>query len=67
MNKLIQILYNHNFKFLIIKKYYFIFWVQKSPVIASTIDAFFGKAKIYKLFVDFCFAKIVNYFLILIV
>ena len=51
-------------------------WVQQSPDIASTInaiaffwaiasliDAIFGKAKIYKLFVDFCFAKIVNYFL----
>ena len=35
--------------------------------IASIIDAIFGKAKIYKLFLDFCFAKIVNYFLILIV
>ena len=54
--------------------------VQQSPYIASTIDAIgffgdiasivdaiFGKVKIYKLFVDFCFAKIVNYFLILIV
>ena len=27
--------------------------------IASIVDAIFGKAKIYKLFVDFCFAKIV--------
>ena len=57
---------------------YNLLWVQQSPDIASTIDAIsffgdiasivdviFGKAKIYKLFVDFCFAKIVNYFLIL--
>ena len=35
--------------------------------IASIIDAIFDKTKIYKLFVDFCFAKIVNYFLILII
>ena len=50
--------------------------VQQSPYIASTIDAIgffgdiasivdaiFGKVKIYKLFVDFCFAEMVNYFL----
>ena len=31
--------------------------------IASIAGADFGKAKIYKLFVDFCFTKITNYFL----
>ena len=31
--------------------------------IASIAGAIFDKAKIYKIFVDFCFAKIVNYFL----
>jgi len=31
--------------------------------IASITGAIFEKAKIYKIFVDFCFAKIVNYFL----
>ena len=55
---------------------YYLLWVQQSPYIAPTIDAIaffcaiasivdpvFGKTKIYKLFVDFCFAKIVSYFL----
>ena len=52
---------------------YYIYYVQQSPKIASTIDAIaffcsiasiveaiFGKAKIYKLFAGFCFVKIVK-------